>query len=210
MFKKNILGGLVCLSILILLIFGITTTNRTGNNSEAWYVARASGIVAYLLMFFVIILGAGMTTSYIYKYIDPTKAWIVHKYLAIALGITLFAHITGILLDKFVKFNIWDVLIPFASSYRPFFLSLGIFGFYTLLVIIFSSLLYRIKYKKAWRGIHYAVYPLFIFSFFHGTFIGTDSHTLLMQIIYWVTGLIFYALVVYRFFILAIQKYHKK
>lgn len=167
--------------------------------STPWYVARSAGIASYILMFLIIILGAGMTTGYIYKFINPVKAWIIHKYLGIALGFTLLAHIISLTFDKFINFSWLDVLIPFSSSFKPLFLSLGIFALYTVVVIIFSSLLFRIKYKKTWRGIHYAVYPLFIFSFIHGTFIGTDSQTIGMKIIYWGTGLIFLGLTLYRF-----------
>lgn len=169
------------------------------NISLPWYTARGAGIVAFILMFLVIMLGFGMTTGYIYKFISPVKAWLMHKYLSLALGLTLVAHITGLLLDKYINFSWQDVLIPFVSSFKPLYLNLGIFGFYTLLVIIFSSLYFRLKYKKTWRGIHYAVYPLFIFSFIHGIFIGTDSHTVVMTIIYWTTGLIFATIFSYRF-----------
>jgi len=167
--------------------------------SLPWYISRAAGITAYILMFFIVMLGAGMTTGYAYNYINPVKAWLIHKYLSLALGLTLLTHAFSLLFDKFMKFGWPDILIPFFSNYKPIFLSLGIFGFYLLLVIIFSSLWFRLKYKRTWRGIHYTVYALFIFSLIHGFFMGTDSKTIWMQIIYAGTGLIFLGLLIYRF-----------
>lgn len=184
---------------------GASQATNTGNiikkSSQPWYVARAAGLVAYFLMFLVIMLGTGMTTSYIYRYINPVKAWLIHKYLSLALGVTLLTHIIALSLDKFINFSWLDILVPFVSRYKTLFLSAGILGFYVLIIVIFTSLFFRLKYKKTWRGIHYAVYPLFIFSLFHGVFIGTDTLAVGAQILYYITGLIFFSLVFYRFII---------
>lgn len=177
----------------------IATESVIKSISLPWYIARAAGIAAYILMFFVIMLGTGMTSGYIYSVLNPVKAWIVHKYISLALGLTLLTHIIALLFDKFMNFGLLDIFIPFFSNFKPWFLSFGILAFYTIIVIIFSSLLFRIKYKRAWRGIHYATYPLFIFSLLHGLFTGTDSNTIGMQIIYWSTGIIFFSLTFYRF-----------
>jgi predicted ferric reductase len=202
------LFGVLLISSLIYFVFNISIILSISQGiSTPWYIARAAGIASYILMFLVIILGTGMTTGYIYKYINPVKAWVIHKYLSISLSFTLLAHIISLTFDRFINFSWLDVLIPFSSTFKPLFLSFGIFGFYTLIVIIVSSLLFRIKYKKTWRGIHYAVYPLFIFSFIHGTFIGTDSKTIGMQIIYWGTGLVFLGLILYRFLFKKIIKH---
>jgi len=174
--------------------------------SLPWCVARAAGLAAYGLMFLVIILGTGMTTSYIYRYINPVKAWVIHKYLSLALGLTLLAHIIALSLDKFINFTWFDILIPFSSDYKPLFLSAGIMAFYLLLAVIFTSLFFRLKYKKSWRGVHYTVYPLFILSLIHRIYTGTDSGTIWMQTVYWTTGLIFFYLLLYRFVIRAIRQ----
>ncbi len=217
------LPRLLLLSILVLIALGLlyldfgsslSLAQSSVNNSTVapdisslpWFITRTAGITAYLLMFLVVLLGTGMTTSYIYRFINPVQAWVVHKYLSLALGVALLTHILALLFDKFVDFNWLDILIPFASSYNPIFLSLGIFAFYILLVVIFSSLFFRLKYKKAWRGIHYAVYPLFMLSFLHGAFIGTDSNTVWMQTAYLSTGLIFSGLFIYRFIIYIFKK----
>lgn len=168
-------------------------------SSVPWYVARTAGIVSYILMFLIVILGMGMTTGYIYSYINPVKAWLIHKYLSLALGLMLITHIISLWLDKFINLSLKEVFIPFYSSYQTIYLSLGIIDFYILLVIIFTSLWFRLKYKRTWRSIHYFVYALFIFSLIHGIFIGTDTKTILMKSIYIITGSIFFLLLVYRF-----------
>lgn len=168
-------------------------------SSLPWYVARAAGTVSYVLMFLVVIIGTGLTTSYTYKLTNPTKAWIIHKYLSLALGITLIVHIASLLFDKFINLRIAEVLIPFYSIYNTTFLSLGIFAFYLLVIIIFSSLFFRLKSPRIWRLIHYSVYLLFILSFLHGVLMGTDTKTLVMKLTYWITGISFLLLLIYRF-----------
>lgn len=187
-----------------------TPLTSQNQSSLPWYIARAAGIVAYLLMFFVVILGVGMTTSYIYKYINPVQSWLIHKYLSLALGIALLTHITALLFDNFIGLRLNDLLVPFTSNYRPILLGLGIIGFYILLVIIFTSIFFLLKYKRTWRFVHYFVYLLFTLSLIHGLFIGTDSNTLVMKIIYYSTGLIFVSLLIYRFVIDFIKKFFGK
>jgi methionine sulfoxide reductase heme-binding subunit len=168
-------------------------------DSVPWFVSRSAGITAYLLMFFIIILGTGMTTGIIYELISPPLSWSIHKYLSISLGLTLLLHISSLLFDKFINFSLLDLLIPFHASFRPLYVGFGVFGFYLLLIIILSSLLVRSKFSFFWRSAHYLTYSLFIFSFFHGILTGTDTKFLPMQIMYWSTGIIFFALLVLRF-----------
>ena len=175
-------------------------------SSVPWYISRAAAIVAYLLMFFIIVWGAGMTTGYTYKLTNPVNAWGIHKYMSISLGVAILVHMISLLLDKFVNFKISDILIPYHSSYRPFYLSLGIISFYILSAVILTSLLIRIKTPKFWRGVHYLVYPLFVISLIHGVKMGTDSSTLSMQIVYWATGVIFVGLISYRFIVYLFKK----
>ncbi len=169
-------------------------------DSLPWYIARASAITAYLLMFVIILWGAGMTMGFIYIITNPVEAWVIHKYLGIAFGVSILVHVFTLLLDRFINFKILDVLIPFYSSYKTLYLSLGIIGFYLLLAVILSSLLVRLKSPKFWRALHYAVYVLFVFSLIHGIYLGTDTKTSAMQAIYWITGVIFFLLMGYRIY----------
>ena len=85
-------------------------------------------------LFLIVFLGIGMTTSFIYKRINPVQAWVVHKYLGMALGITLIIHVLSLSFDKFINFSWGDILIPFYSSFKPLYLNFGIFSLYILLI----------------------------------------------------------------------------
>ncbi len=155
-----------------------------------WYMARTSGIVSYLLLFLLIISGSGIKTSSLFRLVSPTTAWLNHRYLGIALTFSTIIHLGSLLADNFLKFTVIDILIPFISSFKPLYLSLGIIGFYLFLAIIISSIFYMNRLPKIWRVLHYLTYPAFIILFIHGYFIGTDTTTNLMQLIYLTTGII--------------------
>ncbi len=167
-------------------------------SSLPWFITRAAAITSYVLMFFIIVFGEGMAAGYIYRFLSPVRAWVVHKYLGIALGVSLLVHIFSLLFDNYIALGLSDILLPFTADYRPVFLSFGIVGFYMLLIIVSSSLLIRLRLPRFWINIHYFVYPFFIFSFIHGVFIGSDSGLPLMQATYWLTGIIFFILLMHR------------
>jgi predicted ferric reductase len=179
--------------------FGLVPADKL--SSIPWYVSRSAALVSYLIMFLVILLGTGMTTGFIYRLVDPVKAWAIHQYLAISLSVTLAIHIISIYFDKFINFTIQDLLVPFVSGYKTLYLSLGIIGFYILLATILISIFLRLKLPKFWRATHYLTYPLFAFSLAHGLFIGSDSATLAMRLVYGLTGAAFLVLLAYRFVI---------
>lgn len=165
-----------------------------------WYFARASGIAAYILLFLLIVTGGGIKTSWSFRFISPTIAWLNHRYLGIALTFSVIVHLVSLLVDKYLKFTIIDILVPFVSTYKPIFLSLGIIGFYMLIAVIITSIFSINKFPKAWRLIHYLTYPMFIILFIHGYFTGTDTPYILIQLMYLITGIIFSLFCLYRLY----------
>ena len=160
-------------------------------SSLPWYITRAAAITAYLLLFFLIVMGEGMASGVVYGYITPVHAWIIHKYLAISFGIALLTHMISLLFDSFISFGIWDVLVPFHAVYKPFFVGLGTVGFYLTVLILVSSLFSRFQHSSWWRKLHFLVYPLFLIGLVHGLSTGTDSGSIFMLLLYVSTGIIF-------------------
>lgn len=163
-----------------------------------WYITRASAVTAYLLMFVIVVIGAGMTTGYIYNLMNPVEAWSIHKNLSLSLGVTILIHITSLMFDKYINFSLIDLLVPFASKIKPLYVSLGIFAFYLILIAILTSLLIRLRLPNLWRKLHYLVYPIFALSALHGLLTGSDSKTMAMQVIYITTASIFVLIIGYR------------
>ncbi len=177
---------------------GIYPLQQQKDPQWTWYLARTSGITSYLLLFLSIIIGIGITSGFIFQLCGPLIAWAVHRTVSLALIIFVAIHIITLGLDGYMKFSLADLLIPFYSKYNPLYLSLGIIGFYLLVLIIITSLVLIITKYKAWRFLHYLTFPAFVALFMHGVFLGTDSKTLAMQAVYWITGSVAVLAVLYR------------
>jgi Ferric reductase like transmembrane component. len=203
---KNIFVWFMVVSCLLLPVLSYAATGDTTSNLWPWYITRASGLVAYILLFFLVASGVGIKTSWLFKFISPTFAWINHRYLGIALSAAVVTHLISLLLDTYLKFSVIDVFVPFVSNYKPLLLSAGIIGLYILLVVMFSSLVTINKFPKAWRLLHYLTYPLFIILFIHGYFIGTDTKFIIIKLIYLITGVIVAWLSLYRLYFFYKQK----
>lgn len=152
--------------------------------SWPWYVTRASGLVAGLLFFILLLSGTGFITGHTFNFLEPITAWASHKALGIALGISVFLHITALYFDSFVPFDIKSLLIPFVSTYRPIeifginigslYVALGVLAFYIIIAIVLTSLFWLEKKPKTWKIIHLLSYVAMIFIFVHALYLGTD------------------------------------
>lgn len=164
----------------------------------AWILTRASGIASYVLLTILSLLGMLLTTGLIYRVLTPASAWSLHRAVASVLLLSVVTHIVGLLLDAFIKLRIVDVLIPFVSPYQPLLVSLGIMGFYLLLLILITSLYTMTSHARFWRTVHALGLVMFALIFFHGILIGTDAKQVWMQAIYWITGTLVLSAGTYR------------
>ncbi|HET9173992.1 MAG TPA: ferric reductase-like transmembrane domain-containing protein [Candidatus Saccharimonadales bacterium] len=152
--------------------------------SWPWYVVRAAGVVAVVLLGAVTLSGIGMVTGLTYRFLEPLRAWALHRTLAIALALATIAHIGFLLIDKFAPYSLTNVFVPFSVHYEhstifgmsvgSLYNALGILGAYLLLIIMVSSLFIIETHKRQWRWLHYLSYPLAVMVFFHVLFLGTD------------------------------------
>lgn len=149
-----------------------------------WFVSRATGLVAYLLLWASTASGIMISAKGIGGFVSGPLAYTVHNVTSwLALGFTA-VHGLSLLGDRVISFTPAGVLIPFAASYQPVLTGLGVVAFYIgLLVSVSFYLTKRIGYKT-WRAIHYVSYLMFLFGTIHGALLGTDSKLPVMQAIY--------------------------
>lgn len=159
-------------------------SQRVGS-SWPWYIIRAAGFAASGLLVLLMLSGIGQVTGLTYRFIEPIKAWALHKAMALALCAAIVIHIGMLLLDHFVSFNIFQILIPFVSHYNNgtsfaglalggLAVTFGILAMYGVAVIVLSSLGWIDTRQKTWRWLHYVSYLVMLFVLLHGLFVGTD------------------------------------
>jgi hypothetical protein len=105
-----------------------------------WYVARATGYVAWGLVATSVVSGLLLSTRLTRG--RPTPAWILdlHRFLAGAAVAFTGLHLTGLIADTYVHFGAVEVLVPFASTWKPGPVAFGVVALYLLAAIEISSL----------------------------------------------------------------------
>jgi len=140
-----------------------------------WYVARGAGITAWLFLTASIMWGIVLTAGLFPKHRRP--AWLLDLHRGLA-GLTVAfvaIHIGALVADNFVHFGLADVVVPFASSWKPWQVALGVFALWGLIAVEATSLAMKRLPRSTWRAIHFTSYAVFVLTSFHGTFAGTDA-----------------------------------
>lgn len=173
--------------------------------SWSWYVSRASGILAAILLAILILSGVGLLTGQTYRFLEPLPAWAAHRAFGVAFAATSLLHVAVLLFDKFIGFSVVDLLVPFAADYKPLaigplqlgslYVALGIISLYVLAIIMISTHYWMNSRPKRWKLFHYGSYVIAAAVFVHGLGLGTDLKTGLAQIL-WISATGFVAIAV--------------
>jgi methionine sulfoxide reductase heme-binding subunit len=146
-----------------------------------WWVTRASGIVAWVVVAAAVVWGLLASTKLIRKRGMP--AWILdlHRYLGTLTIVFVAVHVGAIWLDSFVTFTPTQLVVPFASSWRPHAVAWGIFATYLLLAIQITSWAMRRLPRKLWHRVHVLSLPMLVLATVHGFLAGTDRSNRVLQ-----------------------------
>jgi len=171
-----------------------------------WYVTRASGIIAYLLLWFSTILGLAVTSKYLDGMLDRLFTYDFHEFISLlAIAFTL-VHVLVLTLDKYLPYTFAQILVPFISPYRPFWVGVGVISFYLIVLVTVTFYLRNKIGKRAFRTIHYLSLLSYIGVTLHGYYSGTDTALPSMKILYDVSGLAVLFLTVYWLVLLGLRK----
>ena len=145
------------------------------SGSLPWYVARASGLVAWGLLAAAVVWGLLMTSKVLRGRVK--NAWLLdlHRSLGgLALAFT-GVHVLAIMSDTYVHFGLTSVLVPLASHWHPLAVAWGVVSLYLLAAVELTSLARRRLAHRLWRRVHMLSFPLFVSSSVHGLTAGTDA-----------------------------------
>lgn len=141
----------------------------------AWYGARASGMVAYLLSAGSVVFGMAISLRLGGRLVSKAVVADAHRSLSLLSLFAIGAHTLFLLMDSYADFGAGDVLAPFATWYRPFWTGLGIIAAYLAVAVYASFYLRSVIGYRAWRTFHYASFGVFILGTAHGLFAGSDT-----------------------------------
>ena len=179
----------------------ITIASSRVASSWQWYLIRAAGFVSAGLLIMLMLSGIGQVTGLTYRFLEPVKAWALHKAMALALCVSLVIHIGMLLFDHFVSFSLAQLLIPFLShtnnattfvgiALGGLAVTFGILAMYGIVTIVLSSLGWIDTRQKTWRWLHYLSYGVVVLVFLHGLYVGTDLRYGIFRATWIVFGLV--------------------
>jgi len=138
-----------------------------------WFMSRAAGIVAWVLLSCSVIIG--MTMSSRRNQPLPTGwALDLHRFFSMLAIVFLGIHLAALVPDNFVEFGLAELFIPMASTWEPSAVAWGIVAFWLLLAVEITSLLRARLPHRLWRGVHLLSFVVWISGTVHLLFAGTD------------------------------------
>jgi predicted ferric reductase len=145
------------------------------NEQIWWFAARSGGIVAWGLVTLSVCWGLFLSTKAAAKASQPAKLLDLHRFLG-GLSVTFTGiHIVGLVGDSYVEFGWLEILVPWASEWKPTAVAWGVIAFWLLIAVELTSLLMKKMPRAVWRQVHRASFGLYIFSTIHGIQAGSDT-----------------------------------
>jgi hypothetical protein len=149
-----------------------------------WYAARAAGIVAYLLLTLVVLIGLTLSGQLRLSRWPRFAVTDVHRFGGLLVGVFVSIHVAAIALDSYTPFSLSQLLVPLTSHYRPVWTAMGIVGAELLVAIaITNAARGRIPYRW-WRRIHGLNLAVWAAAAVHGIESGTDTSSPWMTSVY--------------------------
>ena len=145
------------------------------NEHSMWYLSRASGMVAWIVLGITCLWGILLVTRMLKPADRPAWLLDLHRYLGVLSIVTTLAHMLTLIGDNWVYFVWRELLLPQASLWRTTAVTWGVLAFYLLVVIQVSSWTMKWLPRRLWHAIHLLSYVLFAMVTVHGFMAGSDS-----------------------------------
>lgn len=183
-FRLTPRGTVILVALLGLLVLYATdqilppTTDRQAD-LRFWLAARATGVVALLLLTGQIVFGLVLSHPHnkaTWKLSKRIFPW--HDHLWVFVMAFLAAHIVSLVADPKSGIDLAGVFIPGMSQYRSSPVALGTLALYAFLITAVTARWTKLLPSGAWLSLHRLAVVIFAFSWLHGILAGTDSTAL--------------------------------
>jgi len=145
-------------------------------NHAWWYLARSSGLTAWLLLVASLVMGTMASGRLTER--SGARRWLLDLHPWVS-GLALSAvvlHILAIIADSAVDISLTQGLVPFASPWRASAVAWGAVAFWLMVAVQGTSLARVSIPKRWWHGIHLTSYVLAVLATLHSILSGSDVH----------------------------------
>lgn len=140
-----------------------------------WYLARASGLVAWTLLAVSVLWGLLLSTRVFDRSISPKWITDLHRFLGGTALLFTAIHVAALVGDSYLHFAAKEILVPFASTWRPVAVAWGVISLWILIAVELTSLLMKHLPRRVWHAIHLSSFGLFFSATAHAISSGTDT-----------------------------------
>lgn len=150
-----------------------------------WYLSRAAGIVAWVVLAVTCLWGILLITRMLKPADRPAWLLDLHRYLGVLSIVTTLAHVVVLHFDKWMHpswtelFVPWKMTSPNTTAYNAS-VGWGIIALYVMVLVQASSWAMKKIPKSLWRGIHLTSYGMFLLATIHGLWAGTDTSNMVL------------------------------
>ncbi len=146
-----------------------------------WYLTRASGIVATVLLGLSLVWGLLFSSRETGRRPKPNWWLDLHNMLGgLALGFTVL-HVLATIIDPNAGFSIVQALVPGQSTDLTLAMGYGIVSLYALIAVVATSWPKLKLGRRVWRAIHLLSIPAAILAAMHAYQSGSDRDAFAFQ-----------------------------
>jgi methionine sulfoxide reductase heme-binding subunit len=138
-----------------------------------WITSRAAGVAALVLASLAVSLGLLMSTKLLRGRAADLR--VTHEILSLSTIVAIVVHAVTLLGDKFLHPSVLAITVPFASGYKTVWMSLGIIGGWSLILLGISYYARRTIGAKRWRKLHRFTALAWLAGLVHAVGMGTDA-----------------------------------
>jgi DMSO/TMAO reductase YedYZ heme-binding membrane subunit len=128
---------------------------------QLWFVSRALGAVALLLLSLVIVLGILHNTSVVKNAELGLPRFVLvalHRNLSLLTVVFVALHVITVIVTDYVHLRVVDVVVPGLALFNPIAAALGTVATDLLLAIIVTSVLRQRISRRVWFWVHWSSY----------------------------------------------------
>ena len=138
-----------------------------------WITSRAAGFAALILASLAVSLGLLMSTKLLKGKTADLR--VTHEILSLSTIVAIVVHAVALLGDSFLHASVADIAIPFVSSYKSVWTTLGIVSGWTLILLGLSYYARRSIGAVRWRKLHRFTALAWLAGLVHALGEGTDA-----------------------------------
>jgi sulfoxide reductase heme-binding subunit YedZ len=142
-----------------------------------WYLARAGGTLAFVLLTASVVLGLALSGKVRLKSWPRFALEDVHRFVGLLAGIFIVVHGGALLLDGYLPFSLRQLVLPGTAPYRPLSVALGVVAAELLAALAITNHYRKKLPNRFWRRAHYLNFAVWGLALAHGIATGTDTST---------------------------------